>query len=345
MQVESIDTLDVFDRRLQDFREATKLDNAMQSLTSVIKEGWPEEKSQVPPEIREYYAVKDMLGYQDGLILKGEQIVVPKSLLPFVKQKLHLAHMGFESMLRRARNTVYWPRMKYEIQQIADQCDTCQSMKPNVVKETLVQHDEPKKPWVKVGLDIFELEGRNYLVTIDYFSNYIEVDYLTTTTAAAVILKLKGHFYRYGAPEIIISDGGPQFTSKEFAAFAKEWGCLHSTSSPNHQQSNGKAEAAVKIMETMMSKTRKDGNDQYEALLELRNTPRRDTLLSPSQMFFGRATRGLVPCVNIETRESPDIRQAVMRRQKHRQSVKIMIKVPGIDLHSSQAKPFSTNGN
>jgi transposase InsO family protein len=49
------------------------------------------------------------------------------------------------------------------------------------------------------------------------------------------------------------------------------------TSSPGHQQSNGKAEAAVKIVKTLMKKTVKDGRDQFEALLEQRNTPRQDT--------------------------------------------------------------------
>jgi hypothetical protein len=51
----------------------------------------------------------------------------------------------------------------------------------------------------------------------------------------------------------------------------------HARSSPGHQQSNGKAEAAVKIVKILMKKTVKDGRDQFEALLEQRNTPRQDT--------------------------------------------------------------------
>jgi hypothetical protein len=46
------------------------------------------------------------------------------------------------------------------------------------------------------------------------------------------------------------------------------WKVNHATSSPGHQQSNGKAKAAVKIVKTLMKKTVKDGRDQFEALLE-----------------------------------------------------------------------------
>jgi transposase InsO family protein len=320
MVVELTDASDISDRRLQEIKEATASDNSMQLLLEIIREGWPKDKTQVPAEISSYFELRDVLSYQEGLVLKGEQIVIPRGLRELVKHKLHTAHLGYDSMLRRARDTVFWPGMKNEIKQIANACDVCQEMKPNVRKETLVQHDEPQKPWSKVGVDIFEIAGRSYLVCVDYFSNYIEADFLSSITSAAVILKLKGHFARYGIPTIVMSDGGAQFTSKEFAQFADNWGFQHNTSSPNHQQSNGKAEAAVKIMKTMMIKAMKSGSDQYGALLELRNTPRQDTLLSPAQMMFGRATRGLVPCVCVE--RSPDTIQARKRRETRRRSVK-----------------------
>ena len=59
---------------------------------------------------------------------------------------------------------------------------------------------------------------------MDYFSRYPEVIKLTTTTSAAVITALKSIFARYGIPEIVRSDNGPQFASQEFATFAKLYG-------------------------------------------------------------------------------------------------------------------------
>ena len=75
-----------------------------------------------------------------------------------------------------------------------------------------------------------------------------------------------------------------------------EWVVQHAkTSSPEHHQSNGKMEAAVKITKTMMCKALRDGTDQYEALLELRNTPLQGTGISTAEMMFGKNTRSLLP--------------------------------------------------
>ena len=49
----------------------------------------------------------------------------------------------------------------------------------------------------------------------------------STTTATIVIQKLKNHFARYGSPEVLISDNGPQFIPTEFAQFSKDWDFEH----------------------------------------------------------------------------------------------------------------------
>lgn len=193
-------------------------------------------------------------------------------------------------MIRRARGMIFWPGIASEIKQLAHNCEICQEAKPRNPRETLKRHDDGKYVWNKIGLDIFEIEGRNYLVTVDYYSNFIEVDNLTNMTSLSkqVIAILKKHFARYGIPSVVVSDNGPQIVSREFELFLERWKIIHVTSSPVHQQSNGKAEAAVKIIKSLMRKTMKDGRDQFEALLELRNTPRQDTGLSPTEMIFGR---------------------------------------------------------
>ena len=82
-------------------------------------------------------------------------------------------------------------------------------------------------------------------MTIDYFSDFFEVDRLYSTTSETVIKKLKGHFARYGIPDEIISDNGSQFTAEEFWVFAQAYGFKRTRTSPHHHQSNGKAESAV----------------------------------------------------------------------------------------------------
>ena len=54
--------------------------------------------------------------------------------------------------------------------------------------------------------------------------------------------------------DILWSDQGPQFTSKMFQDFSKEWGFQHITLSPQYPQSNGKIEATVKSMKNLHEK-------------------------------------------------------------------------------------------
>ena len=117
----------------------------------------------------------------------------------------------------------------------------------------------------------------------DYFSGYIEVERLQSTTASAVIKVLKIMFARYGIPSEVVSDNGP-----EFAALAKMWDFRHITSSPRYPQSNGKVENAVKTIKRLFSKCADAKQSKYQALLDWRNTPTEGIGTSPAQRLFGR---------------------------------------------------------
>jgi transposase InsO family protein len=62
-------------------------------------------------------------------------------------------------------------------------------------------------------------------------------------------------FARFGAPEEISSDGGPEFTSKEAADLYARWGIKHRLSSAYFPQSNGRAEVAVRITKRLLEDT------------------------------------------------------------------------------------------
>ena len=132
-----------------------------------------------------------------------------------------------------------------------------------------------------------------------------------------VIFTPKRHFCRYGIPKCVVSDCGRQFVSDEFARFCTKWSIVHYTSSPGHQQSNGKAEAAVKTYKTMLKRTSQQHENQCLALLELRNTPRQDLNTSPAEIVFGRSTRTVIP---MRTKKCENF--AFDRRSKRRNAIK-----------------------
>ena len=292
----------------------------------VIRSGWPEKKTTLQPSVIPYFHNRDELTICEGLIVKGQQIYIPKKLRPIVIKKLHRAHLGYDSMVRRARETVFWIGMANDLQQTANNCDVCQCTKPKQQKEPLIQHASGTKPFETVTIDLFEFEGKRYLITVDYCSNFFEIDLVNTITANNLIISLKRHFSRYGIPYIVVSDFGPQFAnhvnpillSSQFIKFQEDWNFILKPADPGYQWQNGKAESGVKIAKNMLKRTSANGDDQFLALLELRNTPRQDCP-SPAQLLFGHQTRSVVPCLD---RSNTLLRTDGKKRQKRKHSVK-----------------------
>ena len=238
--------------------------------------------------------MRDELTVQDGLIFRGERVVIPSSLRQVMKQKVHSSHMGIDSCLRRAREHIYWPGMSAEIKQQIEDCETCRKFGMNQPKEPLMPHEVPSRPWEKVGTNIFEHDNKEYLITVDNYSNFWEVDQLPDTKASTVVLKLKNHFARYGCPDQAVSDNGPQFSSDKFDQFAQAWEFEHYTSSQGNSKANSKAESAVKTAKRILWKALDAGTDPYVAILDYRNTPTQGMESSPAQRLMNRRMKTLL---------------------------------------------------
>ncbi len=158
-------------------------------------------------------------------------------------------------------------------------------------KEPLISTPLPDYPWQMAGVDLLELNNKQYLLLVDYSSRYPEVRELKSTTSKVTIQHLKSLFCYHGIPEILRSDNGPQLLSQEFAKFASSYEFQHTTSSPRFPQSNGQVERFIK---TMMSKS----EDPYLALLSYRSTPLPWCSLSPAELCMGRKIRTTIPQSN-----------------------------------------------
>ena len=164
----------------------------------------------------------------------------------------------------------------------------------------------------------------HYPLVIDYFSRYIEIAKLTSESTGCVIKHMKSIFARHGIPQELISDNGPQYSSREFTNFAKEYGFVHTTSSPQYPQANGEAEQAVRTVKTLLEKS----SDLYLALLTYRATPITNTGYSPAELLMNRKIRTTLPILlqdksTLRKRFEPDSRRELYavkfqtrRRQK-----------------------------
>ena len=142
--------------------------------------------------------MRDELTLQDDLIFKANPVVIPRSLHADMKARIHSSHPGTESCLRRACECIYWPGMSAEIKQYISACEICRELdttsQPN---EPLISHEVLSCTWERVDTDIFFLEGKEYLITIDYRRNFWEADRLLDSNASTVILELKSHYARH----------------------------------------------------------------------------------------------------------------------------------------------------
>ncbi|XP_033103837.1 uncharacterized protein K02A2.6-like [Anneissia japonica] len=130
------------------------------------------------------------------------------------------------------------------------------------------------------------------MITIDYYSKFIEVDHLPMTDSSTVVDKLKAQFIRHGIPEILRTDNGLQYSSALFAKFCKDYETQHHTSSPYYPQSNGEVERAVQTVKRLWKKS----TDKDLALLDYRTIPIVACCnLSPAQFLMGRRPRNLIP--------------------------------------------------
>lgn len=98
----------------------------------------------------------------------------------------------------------------------------------------------PTAPWDKVGIDLFHLRGKDYLVVMDYYSNFPEMVLLANATSTCVITHAKSIFGRHGIPHTVLSDNGPCFSGKEWQRFAGKYDFKHVTTSPHYAQSTAK---------------------------------------------------------------------------------------------------------
>lgn len=236
----------------------------------------------------------------EGMLLRKNRIVIPVSMRQDMLRRIHEGHLGIEKCKRRARQAVFWPGINVHIEKYLSQCDVCLNHHYKQAKEPMMIAAHPTEPWEKVGTDLFQLNGKDYLVVIDYYSNYPEVEQLHYTTSNYVIQCMKSIFARHGIPHIVQSDNGPQYTSREFQLFAEQYGFKHTTSSPLYPKANGKAEKGVQIVKRLLKKAAASSSDANLSLLSYRSSPL-SCGLSPGELLMNRKLRDTLPKLSLKT--------------------------------------------
>ena len=91
-------------------RSATASDLMLSRLSEVIQSGWPAERADTDELVRPFYSFRDELVVHDGLVYKGQRLVIPKSLR---RKMLEIAH-GLTKTAQRSFHTYMTPMSNFQ---------------------------------------------------------------------------------------------------------------------------------------------------------------------------------------------------------------------------------------
>jgi hypothetical protein len=154
----------------QIYADATSSDPTLQLLKSVIRKGWPEQRSQCPPPVKPFWSVCNELSAVEGVLLCGNRLVVPMSLRRETMEGIHDGQFGETKSVLRAKSAVYWPGWEDQVKNMVASCAVCQENRCRNPKQPLYPVRLPDYAFQMVSADIFHFESVNYLLLVDSYS-------------------------------------------------------------------------------------------------------------------------------------------------------------------------------
>ena len=256
--------------------------------------GWPAKRSQIPVFLHPYWNYRDELTVESGILMKNSKVLIPETLRQKYLIQIHQGHQGIEACRSRAREFVFWVNINNDLKEMVEKCDICQSQQNSTPIVQNYISEVPPHPWHTLGSDLFYFQRIDFLVVVDYFSKFLIVRKIPSSTSSAVIKELGMIFSEFGNPQIFRSDNGPCYSSQEFKFFMQKWLVEHRTSSPHYPQSNGLAESMVKVSKNLIEKAVKQDLPWNRLLLDYRCTPISSEIPSPAEILFGRKLRSSI---------------------------------------------------
>ena len=259
--------------------------------------------------------------------------MIPSSLQARILEELHDSHLGIVKMKALARSYVWWPGMNQQIEELAKTCSGCQQNQNMPSKVPLHPWEWATTPWQRIHIDFAgPFQGLLFLVVVDAHSKWPEVIPMKSTSSAKTIEVLRNLFARFGIPDQIVSDNGPQFVSEEFRSFAKTNGIRHITSAPYHPATNGLAERSVQTFKRALRSMSESSSSVREKLAKFlmayRNTPHATTGESPAMLMIKRPLRTRLDLVKpnlnkkmVNKQMEQSIQSAIAKKSQQRQFI------------------------
>lgn len=195
--------------------------------------------------------------------------------------------------------------MDRNVENHVQECAGCASVRQQGPPEPMIRKEMPDRAWQDLALDFFSAkECATFLVVVDYYSRFLTVIEMKTTTALKTIEALERIFREHTYPETVRTDNGPPFASVEFSNYCTSKNIRLVRTIPYWPQMNGLVERqnqgilrALRIAKSMKVDWRK-AVDEY--VYSYNTTPHSVTGKSPMELLTGRPVKDLLPSLRTE---------------------------------------------
>ncbi|XP_062604323.1 uncharacterized protein K02A2.6-like [Saccostrea cucullata] len=312
-----------------DIAKATKMDPVLSKVHELTLTGWPNHNAD--PELQPFFERRISLSVEQGVVLWGIRVVIPKTLRKRILEELHVEHLGMCRMKSLARGYLWWPNLDKDIEEVVEKCPscTCISVRNSPKSAPLHPWIWATRPFQRIHIDYADYKGQSLLIVYDSYSKWIDAIPVRSMTSLMTIDKLRMLFASTGLPEEIVSDNRTQFTSSEFKEFARLNGIKHTLVPPYHPQSNGFAERGVQIVKKALKCKEVDGKPHSlehklaDLLLKYRITPHTTTGVAPAELFLKRQLRSRLSLIKPDNGKRVENFQQKMKQNHERGVFKV----------------------
>ena len=288
---------------------------------------------------------KDDYSISEGVLCRKVRVrwqewlvaVIPESLRSEILRAYHsdprAGHFGVQHTFEIMRRRFTWQRMRADIKDWIRRCSVCSKEKPVTGKKPGPMGIIQPEHWNQVlCLDhvgpINSHRRRWILVMMDAASRWPEVVITTSLSSKVTARHVRNSwFYRYGAPEALLTDNGTAFQGVPFRKLTSDWNVVHHRTSPYHPQANPVERLHADLKRLIRTAMEELGTLNWEDQVQLsafclRNKIHSSLKISPSELVLGTAMRMPLDVVRNPNSEEPDWEAAKANDRVARESRK-----------------------
>jgi hypothetical protein len=262
-------------------------DEEIKRLVQWVKQGRnPNTKADLPAEWHKHAnylrLYDDLLWYRPVLDQTGNAIdvvVVPTSLRQVILRAYHYdkttAHPARNALFALIRVRFFWLQLRKDCATLVNACDAC--CRAKATKRTSAGMTQPmlfEKPFDRLSIDLVgkltptSAKNQWILTIIDAFTNYVQFIALPNKAASTVVKAFYKHVICvYGAPKVVLSDNGGEFTAEVFERLCSEYGVKHQTTSAYTPSTNGQCERVHRYLGAILKIAVRKWGDEWDECL------------------------------------------------------------------------------